>query len=220
METLPYEIVAAIGDHLLPKYRCRLFMCCKLWQRECTWPQRWLFQWYEEITRVNKLIKTIKYDIVSDIDCEYGVYNVMSEIIKPNGNIVYAGNSINEDDFNMNRHYNIVYISSKRRTYEYENGEVTFTTDNYISAKEIFRSYRVKYMLYYVRKNDQYRCNIYLSIDNIIKYLNRADVVRLAIALGNVYVYELFMYSYGSKNAYFSHECKMKSDEYNDEEVL
>jgi hypothetical protein len=62
---LPHEIVAAIGDHLLPKYRCRFFICCKLWQRECAWPHCALFKWHSNIHKTLKIVQNINYTVAT-----------------------------------------------------------------------------------------------------------------------------------------------------------
>ncbi len=67
METLPHELVAAIGDNLMPKWRCRLFMCCKLWRDKCFWPQKYVFDWCRNIYLVNKSINSMQYDAYSHV---------------------------------------------------------------------------------------------------------------------------------------------------------
>jgi hypothetical protein len=68
MGTLPHELVAVIGDFLAPKWRYRLFMCCRLWRDKCLLPQKYMFDWYRNIQLVNKSINGIQYDAYSYIN--------------------------------------------------------------------------------------------------------------------------------------------------------
>jgi hypothetical protein len=61
---LPHELIAAIGGHLLPKWRLRLFICRKEWSRECIRPQRWLFKWNSNLALVHANIDKIYYKVI------------------------------------------------------------------------------------------------------------------------------------------------------------
>ncbi len=188
METLPHELIAAFGDYLAPKYRCRLFMCCKLWYRECFWPQRWLFRWYAQIANINKSILTIKYNVVGENDgCE-----PMSEIIKPNGRTVYAGYTKCETTSRYNLD-NETYIVNTYELYEYFDGiNLLMYIDGIDHRHDIenFNCYRKFYLEGYIKENDYHTYNLYLATFIIIKYLTRAELTKFAIAFG-AYIYEL-----------------------------
>jgi hypothetical protein len=66
MDALPWEIVSVIGANLLPKYRCRLYICTKLWYSECYWRHIDIFNWHKNSARVHKDISRIRYITIED----------------------------------------------------------------------------------------------------------------------------------------------------------
>jgi hypothetical protein len=58
METLPWELIGIIGDNLLPMWRCRLYMCNKLWYLK---HYNGLSKWRKCITNTLNEIAKIKY---------------------------------------------------------------------------------------------------------------------------------------------------------------
>ncbi len=68
MEILPHELIAAIGDRLVPKWRCRLFICVKLWYSECymNTDNKYLLIWYGKISPSLAYINNIKHKVLSE----------------------------------------------------------------------------------------------------------------------------------------------------------
>jgi hypothetical protein len=61
METLPYELVGQIGAFLAAKWRCRLFICTKLWYVQCYDD---LLRWRKNINGALNEIAKIDYKCV------------------------------------------------------------------------------------------------------------------------------------------------------------
>ncbi len=62
MSYIPHELVAAIGDFLAPKWRCRLFICCREWYNKCY--DTINFICHRQFRKIMSEIRDIKYDIV------------------------------------------------------------------------------------------------------------------------------------------------------------
>ncbi len=64
IESLPHELIAIIGDYLLPKWRLRFFLCRKDWYFSRTRRQKALFKWHNRMMMVIIDISNIKYKCV------------------------------------------------------------------------------------------------------------------------------------------------------------
>ncbi len=145
-QILPYELVAAIGDHLAPKWRCRLFMCCKLWLQKCY--QDDLFKIYKNMYLNLMIIRNIHYNILI-------VKNVsISKIIKPNGNTIYSkfkhrynnANTtiVNKYELsllsnNSNGHYTDYELEDKQSShYKYRRFKAQYNYNIYKQQKRIY----------------------------------------------------------------------------------
>jgi hypothetical protein len=58
METLPWELIGIIGGYLLPRWRCRLYLCRREWYRKY---YSGLLEWRRNINGVLNEIAKIKY---------------------------------------------------------------------------------------------------------------------------------------------------------------
>jgi hypothetical protein len=175
-------------------------MCCKLWQHECAWPQRDLFQWQARIANVNKDTLTIKYNIVNGKN-DYGA---MSKIIKPCGRTAYSGRTNYKIIGRYNCDYTI-YIVGEHTKYVYHDDIISrveiYNNSGYLYTMCEFEICKIEYLEYYVKEHDNYRYKLYSIIRRLIKYLTRAEVARLAIASGK-YTYNLII-GYANERHYY-----------------
>ncbi len=88
---LPYELVTAIGAYLAAKWRCRLFMCCKMWYYTCSNNFIDQFNWHKRIFNVNNFIcKEMYYNIYSDVYDDNDYLLVISKRIIGNKSPVFG----------------------------------------------------------------------------------------------------------------------------------
>ncbi len=188
MNNLPWELVAAIGNFLAPKWRCRLFICCRLWYRTCYLAAKDIFTVCKHKLNVIADINRIQYSIAPGNDSDDGI----SKIIKPNGIPVYShcyyGNTNNELVINNGSiEFNIVNKGIKTTIYY---GRRKLVGSNYDSVE-------YTYNVYYLSNND-YMCNVYRCLNVLVKYVDRADMTRFSIAFGReiLYLYKHNPYLY------------------------
>jgi hypothetical protein len=183
METLPWELIGQIGANLLPKYRCRLYMCTKLWYTECYLADKWLFLWHNlcKCNILNK-ITAIKYDII----VEPYASHILSYRIKENGYYVF-GHQIFYYNRRLRVYYSLVDMVGKKRTYRCCTAGNCI--DKYWTADyDRLMSFRIEHII----KTDNY--HMYILIYKIMRhlelYLSNKDLKSFLIACGNnVYFY-------------------------------
>jgi hypothetical protein len=78
MESLPWELIGQIGANLLPKWRCRLYICCREWYYKC-YSSDDMLKWYIRMRNTISYINTIKY---RNVRAENGLY--ISELLVEN----------------------------------------------------------------------------------------------------------------------------------------
>jgi hypothetical protein len=196
MEDLPHELIAAIGDHLLPKWRCRLFMCCKLWQHECAWPQRDLFQWHSNNwLNIKFIASNVKYDCIKVTEHAY----IVKKNIKPNllAFIYYVYSPGNSD--RINPHISLVIIARKylyndanpwclcHSQYRfYGNNNLDDGGLNFV-ASSVTLYYRLA-----MKRDNAYLYSIYNCIPQLYGYLSNIDFNNLIKACGHMIKFMLY----------------------------
>ncbi len=183
---LPHELIAAIGDHLAPKYRCRLFICCKVWHHECYSREYDFFKWCSHNNDNSLEINKIKY--------EYNWY------MKP-----YMHGAINSSirivpQWNNRRTIHDLYVigsdvaiySNTQSFSDYDGIEITLNTD---VGKCNYRGSIADFYYYTMSENIGNDKILYDNFAHIIKYLNINDIFRLWVSLGFKYQY-LLHYEY------------------------
>ncbi len=200
MNNLPYELVAVIGDHLAPKWRCRLFICCKLWRDKCY--DVALFTWCSN----NK--KNI-------IDINRINYNDIKYLLKGNRNkVMYVSMRIVPHWKNRRMIWSlclkqptIINLNLQEKTYVDRGGYISRICTSDVSdyrSGYIRRDYKYIIAEYYTNDLSYHVGNaeiIFNNIKNIMKYLNIYDIFRLWISLGFGYYHILECKYY---DAYFS----------------
>jgi hypothetical protein len=173
---LPHELITAVGGHLLPTWRCRLFMCCKLWHIECMNIQKDFMKWCANIRVTLNIINSIKYNIMDDKHIS------ITRRLIPDHSIAYI---VRTNHF-LESHcrYNVYYIVSRAIIYQRKHGHYIseFTHFHYgkISSQfigsyyerymgtykpELFKIYCVTLLLsYHVHAND------YSNLVNAFKF--------------------------------------------------
>jgi hypothetical protein len=183
METLPWELIGEIGRNLAPKWRCRLYLCRKLWYVECYSADMWLFKWHATNYNVLSDIKSIKEDIIRIDNSEAISRRTIGQ------HCVFTYTWTKENDTEVYLVYRYMEISSRTGTYEWynldlESGEARFIYDN----DRNYDAISSRYNRYDMLQNNPYMYNIYCSINYIHEYLNYSDLYRLLIACGkNIY---------------------------------
>ncbi len=176
---LPHELIAAIGDHLLPKWRCRLFMCCKLWQRECAQSQRDLFQWCAKINLAAK-----QFCNVSFVYAQYGYCTKSRKTLKYDNNriIYYTSTSINsylEGGIYIDSE-KVMFTDDLLNIYMYAD-DIMIYNDERESFNELY-----SFAMYMLSDNLLIKC---MSMKEFRQYLSRNEHINIIEALGSEFHY-------------------------------
>jgi hypothetical protein len=184
MQHLPWELVGQIGANLLPKWRCRLYLCCKLWHSECYLAERDLFRWHKSIHDTLCDILEINYDVI-----EVSKYTVISKRDQW-GYYVFCRwkvDGIEDEDDDLLFSYTEIVTSDL--VYEWFCMDVSSEEEYDICTNE--DDYNIIMALYnrYALKRDNIQMyNLYNCIDYIHEYLSDSDLCKLLIACGkNIY---------------------------------
>ncbi len=184
MEILPHELVSAIGDFLLPKYRCRLFICCKEYYDKCYMTQKDFLKWYSNNKNNITIINQIKYNILlyEQTYLNRGKVHSSMRIIpyRKNGRILWEMRKCKSLFMRS-------YDSSFNHNYD---GEIWYEDDPHETH------YRYKAFIVEYYRNNMDICDrnakiIFDNIDDIMKYLCIYDVFKLWVSLGFGYYYIL-----------------------------
>jgi hypothetical protein len=182
MESLPWELIGQIGGFLAPKWRCRLYICNKLWHTKCYFAHNnnALFLHMAKMCSTLKLIKSISYKVIG---------NSVSKLVKPNGNIIYSENGIK-------CHHGNVYVYAPKYRYEFVNGYYKYrnrSTDIHISKYRWFTYLHAKniYLRAKLQDMDLYRYKWYKIVSRCQKcrYISKVDLLRFIMALGRKFYY-------------------------------
>ncbi len=175
---LPHELVAAIGDHLLPKYRCRLFICCHEWYQKCYMHCN-IIPIYKKMYLNLRSIQTIQYNI-----CHSNENVAMSELIKPDGTIIY---------FEYNAKYSDINNSTITVINDFEHFTLIDGESIYVDYTNVFESnmmllnyelYRSRYNRCYMYRNDLYRYKVYKCLGVLKYFLPNNDYINMIVAFG------------------------------------
>jgi hypothetical protein len=203
MESLPYELVDMIGANLLPMWRCRLYLCCKVWYDTCYLMQRDLFSWHNCVAFTNKEIKEIRYNIydtkvyerLSHRDCNISVDSINFHPIHTSRRIIH-NNDVYMTNF-ISYNCTSLLISSRSQCYHYifdNHGKtrLPIMSDNdlminYVSSKSAF-------MKYYLRHCNSYEYTLYkvskIIIENCVG-LDTKTFLHMIEAFGKKSIYML-----------------------------
>jgi hypothetical protein len=185
METLPWELIGQIGGFLAPKYRCRLYLCRKLWYVECYLATYDFFQVCKCMHYVLVDIRKIKYFIYS-----YYADNIkyqLSEITKINRIPVYA-ESFYSDHTLGNKHLILAIYNGKNRyrIIDYLYSTVAYKSDE-IDRRDAMYDYKsceVNAMNHNIRTNNILCYNIFICMKVLKNYMHKDDILNISIALG------------------------------------
>ncbi len=185
---LPHELVAAIGDHLAPKWRCRLFITCKVWYYNCYVIVKDIFDTCKRKVTINSDINKIQYIIV---DSRMGGH--ISEIVKPNkNNPTYASTGYYYRNIYCEGMFTTI-INDCREYRILDNMSIVIDYSGnykYYSIQKEYKRHRVNFDVLCIIDDGTY--NIYESLQHLRNYVSKNDMFNFAIALGkrftNVYL--------------------------------
>jgi hypothetical protein len=188
MEGLPWELIGQIGDFLLPKWRCRLYICCREWYAKCYLAAKDVFTVYRHKLKVNADINNIQYNIASDKN-----NGSISEIIKHSGDTpTYAFHTTLEYDEPGKMDSNTI-ICNDFEVFIYNvdiEMIVTYinrgTWDNHI--KRDYKNTRRVFNLYYLMNHDEYKYKVYKCFRLFRKYITHRDVMKFIEAFGKEFM--------------------------------
>jgi hypothetical protein len=177
METLPWELIGQIGANLLPKWRCRLYLCRKEWILGHFLAERDLFRWHDINRGVLDEIDEIDYDVLEI--CEF---TVISKRVYDGDTTFCRWQIDGEDDENEEFSYSYTEIVNINVTYEWacmkmnseEEYVIYYDDDAYNSLSALYNRYTM----------DPYMYDLYCCIENIHGYLSDKELNRLLIACG------------------------------------
>jgi hypothetical protein len=191
MESLPYELVDMIGTNLLPKYRCRLYLCHKVWYDTCYLMQQTLFNWHQKNKLITNDIAKISYiNVTYECKLTKNKQTNVSIYIVPHWNRRVFYGTVNNGSLR---------IYTQNNSISDEGGSITYMP-NKLRARFRFGISMAEYWLSNMHTDTSMGKIIYDNIENITKYLDIHDVGRLWMSLGVYYYYLLkhttFCYSH------------------------
>jgi hypothetical protein len=185
---LPWELVGQIGANLLPKWRCRLYICNKLWYSTCYSAEKWLFLWHMRNSHVLSKLKKIKYDIA-----EISRYNSISLRVNANGRYTFGEWWTSDWNRYGNNYYAECYIINATYFYkildDYQTGAYKMNT--FETSKYDYMVTLVEYNRYMMKKNNIYAYNLYSTMCHIHSYLSHNDLKNTLKAFGNDTYYSI-----------------------------
>jgi hypothetical protein len=171
METLPWELIGQIGANLLPKWRCRLYICCRKWYHLLRQKMP-LFDWCMRMNVLNKEVKNnIDYKIIKFYD--WGRLHITSYLF------IYGKRRVvcvyHKDSLYMTTSSGIGYIIKNCDIEEVSNN------DTYVKMGDDAVE------LCSIDKSNSSIIHEYSEI--IFKYLYPNEILKTVIALGIYYYY-------------------------------
>jgi hypothetical protein len=183
MSDIPHELIAAIGDFLLPKWRCRLFICCKEWYEKCYICNANLFIWLANNRNNIKNIDKIVYNENRYMEtiANEGMAHVSIRIVPhwKGRRILWKIHS---------KWISTLCLRSYSCSFNDTDGSIWYEDDPYETH------YRYKYLMmeyyqYNLHSDNEYVKILFNNFENIIKYLNIYEVFKFWISLGIRYYY-------------------------------
>jgi hypothetical protein len=181
METLPWELIGQIGGFLAPKWRCRLYLCCKEWYERC-------YMSTYEYLRVHKHMHYVLLDIrkIRYFICKENTKYPMSEIIKPNREPVYADSFRGDYGNPGGKDLTLVIYNG---VYEYHivddingthGGETMVDFSNFVTYN--YNSCKLDAMKYYMKMNNISRYKVFNCLIILKNYIYDDDLLNFVKA--------------------------------------
>jgi hypothetical protein len=170
METLPWELIGQIGDFLRPKWRCRLYICCRSWWQLLR-QNAPLFDWCKRVDALNK-------EVVNNID--YRIIGLYTN--NPTTCLLIYGKKRTFYDYDDRKLY---ITNSKGIMYNIMNDDIVIMDNEY----DEYLSDIYHYADNFCRDDKSISKIIHNNGPNIFKYLHSHEILKTVIALGVYYYY-------------------------------
>jgi hypothetical protein len=184
MEALPHELISVIGGHLLPKWRCRLYICCRNWWQKLRIGDIYLDSYARFLKVINEIKCNVQYTCLKVINTRTPMLRELSKYEPTRSCLFIYNKKRTVYHYNINRHTVCALNSKGKGMFINTKCEIIdMGFHSYINDLNDFAN-----ILCYINTMTVPGI-IHKNIRYIFNYISINDLYNLVTALGPIYYF-------------------------------